>query len=61
LHFSGNTNHNYKGVFCGIYKIAKTEGIKGLTVGMVPRILKRAVASAIAWSLYETLKLQKKH
>lgn len=61
LHFSGNKNHEYKGVFSGIVKIAHSEGIRGLTVGMLPRILKRATASAIAWSLYETLNIQKKH
>ncbi len=58
LHFSGNKDHNYKGIFRGIITIAQTEGVKGLTVGMIPRMLKRAVASAIAWSLYETLKLR---
>jgi hypothetical protein len=57
VHISGNKNHNYKGVLKGIYLIAKTEGIKGLTVGMIPRILKRAVASALAWTIYETLKI----
>jgi hypothetical protein len=58
LHFSKNTSHDYKGVFSGIYKIAKNEGVRGLTVGMLPRILKRASASAIAWTIYETLKLK---
>jgi hypothetical protein len=58
LHISGNKNHDYKGVINGILLIAKTEGIKGLTVGMIPRILKRAVASALAWTIYETLKIR---
>lgn len=59
LHFSENKNHDYKGVFSGVVTIAKTEGIRGLTVGMIPRILKRATASAIAWSLYELLSIKK--
>jgi hypothetical protein len=61
LHFSANENHNYKGVISGIIKIAKTEGIKGLTVGIIPRVLKRAVGSAIAWTIYETLKVIGSH
>lgn len=59
LHFSGNKNHEYKGVISGIIQITRTEGIRGLTVGMIPRILKRATASAIAWSLYELLSIKK--
>jgi hypothetical protein len=58
LHYSGNKEHNYKGVFAGIIHIAKTEGVRGLTVGMIPRILKRTTASSIAWATYETLKIK---
>lgn len=56
LHYSRNKNHNYKGIIQGIILIAQTEGLKGLTLGIVPRILKRATASAIAWTIYESLK-----
>jgi hypothetical protein len=55
-HFSQFDHHNYKGVFSGIYNIAKTEGMSGLFVGVVPRMMKRAAGSAIAWTTFETLK-----
>jgi hypothetical protein len=55
-HISNIDHHAYKSVFGGIYDIAKHEGVRGLAVGMVPRILKRSTGSAIAWTTYETLK-----
>lgn len=61
IHFSGNKNHEYKGIFSSIAIIAKTEGFRGLTVGVLPRILKRATASALSWSIYEILSLRTKH
>jgi hypothetical protein len=58
LHFSKNENHKYKGIVSGIIHIAKTEGIKGLLVGMTPRVIKRATAGSVSWTLYETLKVR---
>ncbi len=55
LHFSKIEHHDYRGIFHGIYYIAKQEGLRGLTVGMIPRMLKRSTGSAIAWTTYETL------
>jgi hypothetical protein len=55
-HFSKNDQHNYKSVFSDIFSIAKNEGMRGLTVGIIPRMLKRSTGSAIAWSCYESLK-----
>lgn len=60
LHFSGNKNHHYSGICEALATIARTEGFKGLAVGMIPRILKRATASAISWSIYEILSQKKK-
>jgi hypothetical protein len=56
LHFSKNENHKYKGVISGIVHIAKHEGAKGLLVGMLPRVIKRATAGSVTWTIYETLK-----
>lgn len=58
LHFSKNENHKYKGVISGIYHIAKYEGVKGLLVGMLPRVIKRATAGSVSWTLYETMKVR---
>lgn len=33
--------------------IFKTEGVFGFTSGILPRILKKSLSSAVAWSLYE--------
>lgn len=59
LHLSKNENHNYKGIISGTIKIAKLEGIRGLCVGIVPRFMKRAMASVIVWTSYETLKVKR--
>jgi len=58
LHFSKNEKHMYKGVISGVFQIAKSEGVKGLLVGMVPRVIKRATAGTVSWTLYETLKIK---
>jgi hypothetical protein len=56
-HFSKIDHHDYRGIFSGIYYIAKNEGLRGLCVGMIPRMLKRSTGSAIAWTVYETLQV----
>jgi hypothetical protein len=56
LYFSQNEKHNYKGLFHGILQIIQHEGLRGLVLGIIPRILKRGVGSVIVWTSYETLK-----
>jgi hypothetical protein len=58
LHFSQNSNHNYNGIISGMYKILKDEGVRGLCAGIIPRFMKKAIASTLVWSSYETLKLK---
>ena len=58
VHYSKNTNHEYTGILSGIMKIGREEGIRGLCVGVVPRFMKKAIASTIVWTSYETLKLR---
>lgn len=55
-HYSKNPNHNYKGVFSGMAKIAKDEGVRGLCAGVTPRFIKKAIGSSLVWTSYETLK-----
>jgi len=35
--------------------IFKTNGIRGLFVGLVPRLLRRTLMTALSWTLYETI------
>jgi hypothetical protein len=58
LHYSKNSHHNYTGTISGIVQIAKEEGVRGLCVGIVPRFIKKASASIMLWTTYETLKLR---
>lgn len=46
----------YKGVLDAITKIAKTEGWRGFTVGLIPRVLYVTPSAAIIWTCYETYK-----
>jgi hypothetical protein len=39
-----------------IHLITKEEGLKGFSKGVFPRILSTMPASAISWSIYETIK-----
>lgn len=43
----------YKGLYFGIKKILKVDGFKGFFKGILPRIIRKPINSAIVWSLYE--------
>lgn len=43
-------------MFDAVTKIAKTEGIKGFGIGLVPRILYITPSAAIIWTCYEAYK-----
>lgn len=60
LHFSNNVNHNYHGIIKGVINIFQTEGIRGLTLGIVPRLFRRSISNTIVWTVYESLKLKNK-
>jgi hypothetical protein len=57
-HISQNPNHMYRGIIHGFVKIYKLEGLRGLCAGIVPRFMKRALASIVVWTIYETLKVK---
>jgi hypothetical protein len=46
----------YNGVIDAIWKIATNEGIKGFSIGLVPRILYITPSAAIIWTCYEAYK-----
>lgn len=52
---SSHQNH-YSGLINTLKTIAKEEGIKGFTRGVVPRLLFHAPAAAISWTSYEFMK-----
>lgn len=54
-YYSNDPNHNYKGVISGIYTISKTEGIKGLSAGILPVFLKKGISTILVWTIYDTL------
>ncbi len=56
VHFSKNKNHEYRGIVKALKDILTQEGLKGIFVGITPRLIKRTSGSAIAWTVYETLK-----
>lgn len=43
----------YTGLYYGIKKIIKLDGLKGFFKGILPRIIRKPINSALAWSLYE--------
>jgi len=55
-YFSDNLDHNYTGIFDGYKMIWKTEGFRGLFVGMTPRLIKKGIGSILVWTTYESLK-----
>jgi len=55
-HFSDNSDHNYTGIIQGYRLIWKTEGFKGLFVGIAPRLIKKGIGSILVWTTYESLK-----
>lgn len=46
----------YKGVIDAVWKIAKQEGLKGFSIGLVPRLLYITPSAAIIWTCYEAYK-----
>jgi hypothetical protein len=56
FHISRIGHHNYQGLVRGIVYIAKVEGLSGLLVGVIPRLMKRTLGSTVVWTTYETLK-----
>lgn len=55
-HFSDNADHHYTGIIQGYRMIYKTEGFRGLFVGMAPRLIKKGIGSILVWTTYESLK-----
>lgn len=55
-HFSDNADHNYTGIIQGFRMIYRTEGFRGLFVGMAPRLIKKGIGSILVWTTYESLK-----
>ncbi len=55
-YFSVNSDHNYNGIIQGFNMIWKTEGLRGLLVGIIPRLIKKGIGSIIVWTTYESLK-----
>ncbi len=56
LHISKNSQHEYKGIVSGVYRIAVEEGMRGLCAGIILRFIKKAIGSVLIWTSYETLK-----
>jgi hypothetical protein len=56
LHFSKNTNHDYKGIISGIAQLARQEGARGLLAGLAPKFVKKSVSGMAVWTSYESLK-----
>lgn len=57
--FSQNVNHKYKGVFSGVYQIAREEGVRGLTAGIAPVFIKKGFSTVLVWTIYDTLNKRK--
>ena len=55
-HFSDNADHNYSGIIQGYKMIWRTEGFRGMFVGMAPRMIKKGIGSILVWTTYESLK-----
>lgn len=45
----------YKNSLSALTKIIREEGIKGLFSGILPRVLRKSISSAISWSVYEEI------
>lgn len=45
----------YKSVHNAILSIFRDQGLKGFTVGLGPRMLRRTLMSALAWTVYEEI------
>lgn len=43
----------YKGLYKGLVKIVRREGIRGFFKGILPRLVRKPINSAIVWSFYE--------
>jgi len=43
----------YEGLRAGLVKIARNEGIMGFFKGILPRLVRKPINSAIVWSIYE--------
>lgn len=57
---SKNKEHTYPSVFRGIKHIYKTEGLKGLENGVMPRIIRKIFSTTVLWTVYELLNKAKK-
>ncbi|KAJ3103435.1 hypothetical protein HDU97_010181 [Phlyctochytrium planicorne] len=45
----------YRNSYLGFLKIAKEEGYRGFFIGLMPRVLRKSLSSAITWTVYEEL------
>ena len=48
----------YRSVHETILKVLSTQGAQGLVVGLAPRMLRRTLMSALAWTVYEQVMRQ---
>ena len=44
-----------------IQDVYKTEGVKGFYAGYIPRLMKKALSSALVWTLYERLRKKERN
>ena len=58
---SKNKDHKYPSIFKGIQHIYKTEGLRGLQNGVMPRILRKIFSTTVLWTVYEVLNKTKKN
>ncbi len=55
-YYSKNNDHKYRTILHGISSLWRTEGIRGMYLGILPKILKKGFQNIITWTMYETLK-----
>ena len=52
----GGTDFGYRGLFDGLQKAARQEGLPALWRGLLPRLLLKSVGSMIWYSVYMALR-----
>jgi solute carrier family 25 protein 38 len=55
-----NSNH-YSGIYTSLLRIWSEEGMNGLTKGLAPRLMRKPLANALTFTLYDTFKQKRSH
>jgi len=54
--YTQNNDHKYKNIFHGLGLLWRTEGIRGMFLGIMPKFLKKGFQNILVWTTYESLK-----